>query len=194
MGKFLMWVGFIAFLAGIFGTLFGKVPLIKLQGRLKYLGISIISIAVFVVGIVVNSFETTDPTEVTKVNASQQATTNDTNDKKEKDNIHKEATEHFKKYLFENFGGNGNEQFKVSWYDLIKDVQIRKAHDGKLYAVIYSTLYHDDEGKDAAQRLFEAVFAYTNNNIPYKIAWVDIKDQEGHHLISKDNPIDWYKN
>ncbi|TCS80346.1 hypothetical protein [Tepidibacillus fermentans] len=88
-----------------------------------------------------------------------------------------------KTYLKDNFTG-------TSWYNLIKDVQLIKNKNEEYSVVVKSSIYHDDEGEKAAEKLFPAFLGWGNDQTrDVKVSDVTILDKDGNALIRKDNPI-----
>jgi hypothetical protein len=93
-------------------------------------------------------------------------------------------------FMYESFGGSGDEKYAASWYRSIKSFRIHKESDGTYTITVDSTLYHDDEGKKFAEEIPPAFFGWANSskrNIP---VWaVIVNGQSGKPLIHKENPI-----
>lgn len=67
------------------------------------------------------------------------------------------AKEDFKRYMYENFGGNGNDKLKTSWYGFIEDSKLVKYGDENKYTVIIKTsLYPKEDNKTIAKSIMNA--------------------------------------
>ncbi|MDU5945967.1 MAG: hypothetical protein E7L01_09640 [Paenibacillus macerans] len=92
-------------------------------------------------------------------------------------------------YIFENFGGSGDEKFAASWYGSVDSINIQPEGEYGYVIAVDTTLYHDDEGKKFAKEIPPAFLGWANskeNNVP---VWaVVVNDQNGKPLIRKDNP------
>jgi len=90
----------------------------------------------------------------------------------------KALTEELKKYMFENYGGNGNPEYETSWYSLIKEIKAYSDGQDK-WAVVKTDIYRDDEGKNAAVFLARTILA---GDI---VGRVEIDDQDGFPLAQE---------
>jgi hypothetical protein len=102
----------------------------------------------------------------------------------------KKVLEDLKKYMFENFGGNGKKESMVSWYEPITDFNLIK-HEQNVYDVVINTsLYPKDSNKEIAKSMARAIFGFSNkNDNMVKILGVTINDKDGSMLEYVSNPI-----
>ncbi|MNW33995.1 hypothetical protein D3C74_109620 [compost metagenome] len=95
-------------------------------------------------------------------------------------------------YIFENFGGSGDEKFSASWYRSIESVQLKPEGDQGYIITVNTTLFHDNEGKEYAEKIPPAFFGWANGNenVDNSPIWaVTVYDQNGKPLIREENPI-----
>ncbi|PZM65927.1 hypothetical protein [Paenibacillus dendritiformis] len=95
-------------------------------------------------------------------------------------------------YMFENFGGSGDEKYSASWYRFIEAIQVKPEGESGYVITVDTTFFHDDEGKKFAKEIPPAFFGWANSkeNIDNSLIWaVIVNDQNGKPLIRSDNPI-----
>lgn len=138
-------------------------------------------ISILIVALVVFFLANSCSSDKPKTTSTSQITANQTQQtSSQKSSLDIEAIETLKKYMFENYGGNGNPKFKTSWYDLITDINVEKVGDRK-GAVIKTDIYPKEEGKKLAQTIAGAV--YFNSLI--KLDYVEVLGQNGSLLYYK---------
>jgi len=95
-------------------------------------------------------------------------------------------------FMFESFGGSGDEKYAASWYHLIESIHVRQEGDDGYVIVVDTTLFRDDEGKEFAKEIPPAFFGWANkkeNLGKYKIWAVIVNDENGWPLIRISNPV-----
>jgi len=107
-----------------------------------------------------------------------------TEDEKNTDEIpiNQEATEKLKDYFYHNFGGNGDDALATSWYSLIKNITVY-SEDDYYWAVIDTHIYNDEEGKEAASSIANAILFWDE----IKISTIKINGKDGLTLLVKEN-------
>lgn len=96
--------------------------------------------------------------------------------------INQEATEKLKDYFYRNFGGNGDDTLATSWYSLIKNITVY-SEDDYYWAVIDTDIYNDEEGKEAALPIANAILFWDE----IKINTIKINAKDGLTLLVKEN-------
>lgn len=93
-------------------------------------------------------------------------------------------------YLFENFGGSGDEKYETSWYDNVKNFKVFKHDDGGYSISVYTEIFPDDEGKEYAKKLPAPFFGWANtNNNKFPLESVEVYGQKNSALLYAPNPI-----
>jgi len=103
-----------------------------------------------------------------------------TTNSQNKDAKDRNTTKALKQYVYENYGGNGNPEYKISWYNLIKDIKVVGDN-----ATVETDIYPDQEGKNVANNIANAVL-FCNEEL--NINSVMVLDLNGHYLFDKDKP------
>lgn len=169
----------VLFFLSIFGLIFGE--------RVKF-GIRSFNRKVWLIALICSmaligateSFERNTSTPVATTGTTAVTKQEDTKPKTEMD---KETTEKVKQFMYENFGGNGNDKLKTSWYGLITDIQVTKGY--KVNLNINTSIYHDNEGKKVAENIGNVVSANSEATFKIKFDNVTVYDKDGHTLFSK---------
>lgn len=92
-------------------------------------------------------------------------------------------------YMYDNFGGGGDEKYAASWYKSIQSFTIQPEGDAKVI-IVNTTLYHDDEGKKFAEQITPAFLGWANSKDgDSSIRSVIINSQSQKPLLNKNNPL-----